>query len=48
MGFENTDFDFDIFYKKENLPVINPGDKVRVTIFLELPKEAKELSLIHI
>ena len=30
------------FYKKENLPVINPGDKVRVTIFLELPKEAKE------
>ena len=42
MGFENTDFDFDIFYKKENLPVINPGDKVRVTIFLELPKEAKE------
>ncbi len=42
MGFENTDFDFDIFYKKENLPIINPGDKVRVTIFLELPKEAKE------
>ena len=42
MGFENTDFDLDIFYKKENLPVINPGDKVRVTIFLELPKEAKE------
>ena len=42
MGFENTDFDFDIFYKIENLPVINPGDKVRVTIFLELPKEAKE------
>ena len=34
--------DFDIFYKKENNPTINLGDVIRITIFLELPKQVNE------
>jgi len=30
----------DLFYKKQNLPNLSIGDTVRVTIYLELPKEA--------
>ena len=29
----------EILYKKENLPNLQVGDTVRVTIYLELPKE---------
>jgi len=32
----------DLFYKKENLPTISVGDKVRVVIYLELPKKVAE------
>ena len=39
---KNNDLSLDIFYKKENLPSIALGDKVRVTIYLELPKEVVE------
>ena len=28
-----------IFYKKQNLPNLSVGDTIRVTIYLELPKE---------
>jgi large subunit ribosomal protein L19 len=29
-----------LFYKKENLPNVNVGDSVKVTIYLELPKDS--------
>ena len=29
----------DSFFKAENVPVIQVGDTVKVTIYLELPKE---------
>jgi large subunit ribosomal protein L19 len=32
----------DCFYKKENLPKISVGDKVKIVIYLELPKETAE------
>jgi len=35
---QNKLLDLDLFYKKENLPKISVGDKVRVVIYLELPK----------
>jgi len=38
----NINVDLDIFYKKANLPKITIGDTVRVTIYLELPKEVAE------
>lgn len=38
----NLDVDLDIFYKKTNLPNIDLGDTVRVTIYLELPKQLGE------
>jgi len=38
----DTKLDLDIFYRKENLPDLALGDKVKVTIFLELPKQAEE------
>jgi len=34
--------EYPIFYKNQNLPNLNVGDTVRVTIYLELPKEADE------
>lgn len=39
---KNNDLDLDIFYKKENLPTIALGDKVKVIIYLELPKQVGE------
>ena len=39
---ENLKLDFDLFYKKEDNPVINLGDVLKITIFLELPKQANE------
>lgn len=39
---QNSPIDLDIFYKKNDLPKISLGDKVKVTIYLELPKEVTE------
>ena len=39
---EDKLIDLDLFYKKENLPTISVGDKVRVVIYLELPKKVAE------
>ena len=39
---QNISLDLDIFYKKPNLPKISLGDKVKVTIYLELPKTVAE------
>lgn len=39
---QNLDVDFDIFYKKDDVPKIKLGDVVKVTIFLELPKKLEE------
>ena len=39
---ENLKLDFDVFYKKENNPKINLGDVLKITIFLELPKQVNE------
>ena len=39
---KNNELDLDIFYKKDSIPKIVLGDKVRVTIYLELPKEVEE------
>lgn len=38
----NLNIDLEIGYKKENLPVLNVGDNVKVTIYLELPKVGAE------
>jgi len=39
---QNNALDLDIFYKKENIPKIQIGDKVNVIIYLELPKQVDE------
>jgi len=39
---QNINLDLDIFYKKPDLPKISLGDKVKVVIYLELPKEQEE------
>ena len=39
---QNINLDLDIFYKNPDLPKISLGDKVRVVIYLELPKELEE------
>ena len=40
---KNIDLNLDdIFYKKKDLPKVSLGDKVRVVIYLELPKEVGE------
>ena len=36
---QNNELDLDVFYKKSNIPKISLGDKVKVIIYLELPKE---------
>jgi len=36
---ENITSNSESFYKAENLPVIQVGDTLKVTIYLELPKE---------
>jgi large subunit ribosomal protein L19 len=39
---KNIPLDLDIFYKNSNIPKISLGDKLKVVIYLELPKEAEE------
>ena len=39
---QNIDLDLDLFYKKTDLPKLSLGDKVKVTIYLELLKEVGE------
>jgi large subunit ribosomal protein L19 len=39
---QNISLDLDIFYKKPDIPEISLGDKVKVVIYLELPKEVEE------
>jgi large subunit ribosomal protein L19 len=39
---QNINLDLDIFYKNPDLPKISLGDKVKVVIYLELPKEQEE------
>ena len=39
---QNSPIDLDIFYKNPDIPKISLGDKVKVVIYLELPKEAGE------
>ena len=39
---QNNDLELDIFYKRDNLPEISLGDKVKLVVYLELPKEVGE------
>tara|TARA_B110000483_G_C17888407_1_gene424487 strand:- start:118 stop:510 length:393 start_codon:yes stop_codon:yes gene_type:complete len=39
---KNIPLDLDIFYKKSDIPEIALGDKVKVVIYLELPKATAE------
>lgn len=39
---QNISLDLDVFYKNKNVPEISLGDKVKVVIYLELPKEVAE------
>ena len=39
---QNSSLDLEIFYKNKNLPKISIGDKVKVVIYLELPKNNEE------
>jgi hypothetical protein len=39
---QNISLDLDIFYRKLDTPKISLGDKVKIVIFLELPKEVEE------
>ena len=39
---KNNSLDLDIFYKKQDIPEISVGDKVKVVIYLELPKAVEE------
>ena len=39
---QNSSLDLDIFYKKSDIPKISLGDKVKIVIYLELPKEVEE------
>merc|ERR1711871_1061315 len=39
---QNCNVDLDIFYKKSDIPKISLGDKVKIVIYLELPKEVAE------
>ena len=39
---KNSALDLEIFYKKSKIPQIQLGDKVKVVIYLELPKEVGE------
>ena len=39
---KNIDLNLDVFYKKTDIPKISLGDKVRIVIYLELPKEVGE------
>jgi large subunit ribosomal protein L19 len=39
---QNISLDLDVFYKKADIPKISLGDKVKITIYLELPKAVEE------
>lgn len=39
---QNIDLDLPIFYRKPDIPEISLGDKVKIVIYLELPKEVEE------
>ena len=39
---QNIPLDLDIFYKNKNIPKLSLGDKVKIVIYLELPKEKEE------
>jgi large subunit ribosomal protein L19 len=39
---QNNSLDLDIFYKKTDIPEMSVGDKVKVVIYLELPKAVEE------
>ena len=39
---QNSTIELDIFYKNKDVPKISLGDKVKVVIYLELPKETAE------
>jgi large subunit ribosomal protein L19 len=39
---QNNPLDLEIFYKKQDIPEISLGDKVKVIIYLELPKQVAE------
>ena len=39
---QNNSLELDIFYKKKDIPKIALGDKVKIVIYLELPKETAE------
>jgi len=39
---KNSPLDLEIFYKKSSVPKIQLGDKVKIVIYLELPKEVGE------
>ena len=39
---KNITLDLEIFYKNLELPKIHLGDKVKIIIYLELPKEVEE------
>jgi large subunit ribosomal protein L19 len=39
---QNSSLDLGIFYKKSDIPKISLGDKVKIVIYLELPKEVEE------
>jgi len=39
---QNSSLNLDVFYKNEDIPKISLGDKVKITIYLELPKETAE------
>ena len=38
----NLNVDLEAFYKKPDLPTLSLGDTVKVTIYLELPKQVEE------
>jgi len=39
---QNIPLDLEIFYKKQDIPKLSLGDKVKVVIYLELPKKTEE------
>ena len=38
---QNSNLNLDIFYTKKDLPKISLGDKIKVVIYLELPKQVE-------
>jgi hypothetical protein len=43
LGTLSSEGDFNIFVKKSNIPKISLGDRVKILIYLELPKEIGNL-----